>query len=311
MSLWQSCTWKDEGIIEPELFVASDDFQIVTGFSANQDSVDFTTESVSFIGEFDEKVSWNMTILGLSSGAEREFYGESSTLENMVEWSGETDGEIENARLFSEENCRVTLKIIGYDEELSDTIFIKKTKEGGFLFSDFEEANALSTPWFTPSTVDPEDEITASIDEGFNSPQGQKSLLLTGNDVSNNFYIGNIGYNNIAAIPTGTTNADSLFFNVYVYGNGADSPVKLEFQLTENDLEKWIYQVNTTHIGWKYVSIPYSSFLKTEVSPFGNEEADPEKITLMTILLSSVPSGQEVKARIDYPILTTGKPLFK
>lgn len=312
LSLLTSCNWDDESDITPSLLVAGDDFKITEVFSADRITADFTSEEVSFSGKFNQIVSWQLTIEGTQSGAIRQFVGESNQIDASVMWAGETDGAITNPRLFLKEECVARLEILGLNDILMDTITITETKEYGFLFGDFENAStALSSPWFAPTTADVQDFIFVTVDSLTETWQGSHSMLLQGNDASNNYYIGNVGYNNIGAIPTATEDASELYFNVYVYGSGAESAAKLEIQFQEGDLENWLYQIPTTHTGWKFFAIPYSEFVKTQVSAFGNEKQDANNIRLMTILYSSVPSGQQIESRIDYPILTTGKPLFK
>lgn len=312
LALVTSCNWSDDGFISPDLFVASENFDFVIPFEANKDSVNFENEEVLFAGKFNEKVTWNITISGLKSGAIRQFYGQSDELGESAKWQGKTNGSIKETKLFLEEECVVELRIMGIETLYLDTVRIVKTLKYGFLFSDFENGSgSLVAPWFSPSTQDKEDIILAKVDESGNASQGKGSLLLEGTDVSNNYYIGNIGYNNIGPIKTGTTIPDSLFFNVYVRGSGGASKAKIEFQFTEFDKENWHYQIPTTHVGWKYFSIPYSAFIKTEISEFGNEAQDPHGITLMTMLLSSVPSGSKVDVAIDYPVLTVNTPIFK
>lgn len=312
-----SCRKEDEEFIGPTLAAATSNFTLTTGFTATPDPVDFSTEVVKFHAEFNETVTWTITITGSSSGAEFVMNGTANQLDSsIVQWDGSTSNQI----LFRNEACTAVLTVLAGEQSWSAPILINVRKEYGTLWSDFE--TPLPPTWY-PASVDPGDAMTATI-QSFQTPDGTSVLALEGNDVNASYYIGNVGENRQSLgtpFNTGTTDPSQLYFNVFIYGFGSGNKAKLEFQFTEDDdgngFPGWGVEDNyiltfeaeaLAYDGWKLHSVKYSSI--TNQYSVGNQIQQPDKILALGILLSSVPQGNMVSAKIDYPVFTIGEPLF-
>ncbi len=311
------CKKEDEAFLGPELGAASDSFSITTAFSADQTTVDFTTDVVRFWAVFNEKVTWTITITGDDSGAEYMLSGTGTEIDSaLVQWDGSTENQI----LFRNESCTAVLTVLASDSIWSLPINIIERKEYGTLWQDFEDP--LPGTWY-PASSDVGDVMNTGI-ETFPTPDGTSVFALSGTDNNESYYIGNVGENlqtTGSPFNTGTTDPDELYFNVFIYGYGASNKAKLEFQFTEDDngdgFPGWSTEDNyiltfeadqLTYEGWKLHSIRYSDIVNQYT--VGNQIQQPDKIIALAILLTSVPQGNTVSAKIDHPVFTVGEPLF-
>lgn len=297
--------------------VATGDFTLTTAFTATPSPVNFSSEVVKFHAEFNENVTWTITITGDESGAQYVQVGIGEGLDStLVQWDGSTSNQI----LFRNETCTAVLTVLASDGSWSLPLVISQRKEYGTLWSDFE--NSLPGTWYPPS-VDAGDVMTSTL-EVFPTPDGTSVLALEGQDVNSSFYIGNVGENRQTAgspYNTGTNDPNELFFNVFIFGFGSGNKAKLEFQFTEDDngngFPGWGVEDNyvltfeaeaLAYDGWKLHSVKYSSITKQFTE--GNKIQEPDKILAIGILFASVPEGNVVSAKIDYPVFTVGEPLF-
>ncbi|HSZ71236.1 MAG TPA: hypothetical protein VK750_01085, partial [Cytophagaceae bacterium] len=130
-----------------------------------------------------------------------------------------------------------------------------------------------------------------------------------------------------------TNDPSQLYFNAYVYGYGRASN-SFFFQVWENDAatisggigvfptpiaapnfatnDMWMSVVEVDWVGWKLVSVPYSSF-KPASNPLsgggGNRIKEPLKISGMAIEVDSYPANQQtVELAFDMITVTHNAP---
>lgn len=134
---------------------------------------------------------------------------------------------------------------------------------------------------------------------------------------------------------------DNLYITVFVYGDLSypNSAIELKvYELDDGSLETrqdlvdfanspvnaydqgtndgWIYRIPITWDGWKQVTVPYSAFsagANPAAGGNGNRVKQPGRISAMALSMLSYPTaGAEVKASVDYLVITEGGyPQFK
>ncbi len=313
----------DEGIWGPEYAPVSANFQVINeDFSASIDSADFTVEEVTFHAVFNERVSWDLNLRGITSGAEYNISGLSDSVYSLNSiWDGAADN---NMFFRVQEQVVITLSFIGTTYELVDTVYVEQTKpyDGvvGFLIDDFDE-NAPAARRITGFSTDGGDKSAQIFIDNSMAANGDASLHFTGTDENSSTWMGKAvsSTTGIAGLIT-STNPEEVYFNFYIYGTGLNnSTMELEineddnengsYSLTEEDI--FVFRQSINWVGWKLVSIPYSKFSRASnpaIGGSGNGVAEPQKISGIGINLMSDPFGASVDYYVDFVFLTEGGP---
>ena len=99
-ALFVSC--EKDGIEGPNLNDLFGELNIIENFAVVGDSASFVSESAYFTATFSKIVDWKISIIGISSGAEKIIIGKSSEINatNSL-WRGE----VSLLPFFKEENC--------------------------------------------------------------------------------------------------------------------------------------------------------------------------------------------------------------
>lgn len=324
-----------ENLIGPEYKNADPGFYVVnnTFVAAPSDKVEFTKTDVGFTAQFSQEVTYFLTLRS-EKGASKTFTGKAADL-SKVKWDGGHDGLYffnSNDKVFAE------LSFLGTNVKLQDTLTITTPKSYGRLVEDFELAKPplpqvvpghLKFPagWYTfgkeASAKAPDEdkyyngvvEYSPSNPKTIQPPSGNRYLKVMGTDVNVDFFVDGAGMQSKFNLLT--ANADSIYFNVFVYGTGNISD-KGSIKIAEDDNGKggvqdivedelfYDFKINWT--GWKLVSVKYSDFSFTAANT-GNRIREPKKAGKMGFALLSDPSGAKVSLIFDYPIFTYGKPL--
>ncbi|MCS6824674.1 MAG: hypothetical protein NZ529_10295 [Cytophagaceae bacterium] len=286
-----------------------------------------------FRAKFNEEVSWQLTITGSQTGAERVIEGLSSFLDSInTKWDG---GPTNNRFFKTSEKLYVKLTILGSDIVQYDTLTLaaakpyhKRTYNNVFYYivDDFDGANdSTKMSSFYPDLNDLGGGNGGNNAYNGNKVQGSFSYRMYGKDVNNNTYIGSCSSPTLLDVNPGIfkqTNPDSVYFNMYIYGFGYPSTTvsiityendqnysftanpRPTFDQTKND--KWLVQIPVEWTGWKLVSVPYRLFKKPNTGGgLGNNQLNPEKITGFALELDSYPMpGMYVEALIDMFTIT-------
>ena len=223
-----------------------------------------------------------------------------------------------------------------------------------FVVDRFDSDQPIATQGLSATSPDQVDQdVVLSVSDA-NRVEGDYSLLMSGLDVNSNGWIGSRNHDrlmelaastDLAKMPVdSTTSIDSLYFNIFIYGDPDYPGTTVEVKVYEcedtllphvNDLREyaleelntltsahksysdaWLYDIIVSWKGWKMVSVPYSAFRATN-SPTtggsGNRVKEPGRISGIEASLLSYPtSGLEVKTYVDYMTFTQGgRPQFK
>lgn len=159
---------------------------------------------------------------------------------------------------------------------------------------------------------------------------GHFSYYMIATDINQNTYCGGASGESLTEMYGATSESDAskVYVNAYVYGYGRPNTA-ISFQAFENDTwnlgdaipavrppansnDMWYTIVQVDWLGWKLVSIPYSSF-KSANNPNsgggGNRIKEPHKIAGFGIELDSYPNGgSTVELALDAVYLTTNGP---
>jgi hypothetical protein len=302
-----------------------------------------TSVNDTFKANLSDVVSWNVDLLGLSSGATKRISGTSNVV-NAV-WNGGNDG----LYFFKKgEDVEATLSFYGTELQLKDTVTISGTR----LFTDINAPNGYtitnmenpvgsypSSPsaWF--NFHDPsgsagvpgpaEEQIYNAIGTGLKSVEGDGYYLFEGvdrpalNSSYSTYFILGAGFQQNVPLLAGLTNPnpdpDSLYFNVYVYGFGlGNTKFQVGFDEDDNSNGAWlnanedelVYVTRVDWTGWKLISFRYSDTKFSNVDPnggaHGNHVREPGKIIKMGFVMNSDPPLYHSKVAFDFPCFTYG-----
>ncbi|WP_028979591.1 hypothetical protein [Sporocytophaga myxococcoides] len=318
-----------ENMIGPEYKNADPGFYVVNNEFAGTPSslVDFTKNQVVFNAQFSQEVTYFLTLTS-NHGAAVTYTGKAADLSKVI-WDG-----IHNGLYFFSANDSVfaELSFLGSNIRLRDTLTIKTPKSYGKLVEDFEKVTTtghLKMPagWYkfggeAGSTVVNEEKYylgtvaySPQNSKTIKPPSGNQYFKINATDANVDFYVDGAGF--IQTLKLASTNPDSVYFNMFVYGTGNISD-KGSIKIQEDDNGKggvesasedelfYDFKINWT--GWKLLSIKYSDFSFTTTIP-GNRIKEPHKAGKMGFVLLSDPSGAKTNLIFDYPIFTYGKPL--
>jgi hypothetical protein len=352
--------------IGPELAIASPNFKIETPLKAKFKTKNFfPLNSYNFFtAKFNERVSWKLTIKGLTSNAFRNYSGTSDYLDSTLTlWDGGTNGKGSEVNLFFKgEKTVAFLDILGYETTVTDTVTITNTKRPASAFVPLAEYETNSTKngvWNADELIDntlyndkqsefgkspyfyyfaklrdAPDTYEQYRDNVLDAPEGTNYLVIDAKDNSKDYYITNFGFNfggteamfgsaqiqNKRYMP----NADSLYLNFFLYGNGSGNKSRLG--VTFNELKDpatgfedvFNIDIDPNHVGWKFFSIKYSDIAVTipdyvlPTIPKGYTPVkEGDKIASIGFQLKTLTNnGDAFKLIIDYPVVTYGKPLL-
>jgi hypothetical protein len=172
--------------------------------------------------------------------------------------------------------------------------------------------------------------------DGMKAVEGTKVFFIRSKSCqSDGFFIGGMQHRRTGFFFPTWTDPTKVYFNLFVYGTGdANAKLNLEFHEADaaNDVNKpqtcgadnipvgqhspctddgYVYQADISHTGWKMISVKYSDMPKS-ASPTNGGSGDgvkePNRVHRIQIGLISNPSGNEVTAIWDFPVITYGAP---
>ena len=322
VAVFTACNRKD-GFIGEEYKVAPEGFYVVSAVTASPDPVDFTTQTVTIDATFSHTVSWAITIRGVQSGAIKKMSGLSQTLAASGKniWNGSHDG----LYFFkSGEQAIIEVSFLGTSITTSDTITITTARNFsnvGVVIGAFEGASLAP---FGGPYIDAGEGIFGGLDNTIvPNLQGDKSVTFHGIDNNSSYYIMNS--NRVltpAEIAQFSSDPDSVYLNVYVYGYGSQYPTaRLNFSFAEDENgsgahqpateDSYDFAINVTHTGWKLFSIKYSELAVSTAALFGgsgNKVKEPNRVKEVSFALIDGGPGNEAKLSFDFPIITFGAP---
>jgi len=324
---FSACQNEKKELVGPEYKSADGNFELITGFSAYTDNVKFATGGKQFFNaQFNEIVTWTITIKGKTSKAEKALTGLSDKVnESNSLWLGTHDD-----LLFfqSGEEAEAILSVLGHKETYKVNFTIQSArvypgaKELGNGFESFKEKDPL---WgYSPYLDDKKVTFGGLV----TSPklEGKYAFKLSGTDLNHDFFIGSVR----KTIPSDFVppSVKDFYVNVYVYGNGSTtSELKLSlkhdtytkypngkpdgYEDTEDDAFE--YSVPLNFKGWKLVSVKYSAFTRTIDKDYGGSGPnikDPTKLAAIDFTLISKAVGGDAEVVLDYPTITFDKPFM-
>lgn len=313
--LLTSCKRDEAPFDGPDLNDLYGPFGLLESFTPALDSVDFSTSQVEyFTARFTKLTDWKITVTGLSSGGTKEIIGKSKTIDiSNSTWNGNTT----IFPMFKSEKCAVMLTFSTEADTIRDTIKVIKPKiNAGYLVTDFESGWKAQWNKFVQSGASMDFNIknTESI------PQENFYYNMAGT-VTWDWAIGYAEFtaaaNSVTHFPL-STNPNSVYFNILVWGEPGISNAFLQLAFREDDNnngafnssfdDELIYEIkNINWEGWKLVSIKYSDIPLT--SPKGNAQYNPDKLVNIRAFLLADPSSGFSKTKIDYLIFTDNKVL--
>jgi hypothetical protein len=331
--LFDGCKANKDEFSGPQQGYASQNFVLVDDFKVSKDSVNFLKDTLKFVAKFNEKVSYSISITGATSGAVRHLEGLSDHVNTV--W----DGSAELVFFKAGEICSAKLTVLGKPGIVaSRSLVIQKTyKPKGLVIANMEPASAGGS-YASCGFWQAGGQIACGLTNGVPPLEGSYAMVLEGKDLNGSQYIGQAAtkpiFNGqgIAINPdptdtksisyyTKTSNPDSLWFTIFIYGTGQkDAQLYIKFDqdddgkggnepASENGFELQI--LDLTHYGWKAFSYNYSAInLGGNTSFGGNGDGvhRPDKIVQIEYALWSKRSNVPVSVVFDCPVFTVGKP---
>lgn len=326
-----SCHNYKEKSIGPNIGIASKEFSVTTSFTASTGSVNFNTgPNPTFAAQFNEKVSFTITIKGTVSGATKTIRGLSDQINasNSL-WDGTSD-----FIFFSAEPCIAELTVLGKDEVIgSDSIVITAPRKGTFV-ANFENFSLTAGVGFWEAN---EKIYCGKSDTAF---EGLKGYKMEGVDTKGGGFIGlsyvqpttitnayynkngfSLGAGKVYYGYNGLSDPDSLWFNIFIYGTGdPHAMMYVKFKQddntdgsysdpTENGFEWQVMDIS--HTGWKRYSVNYSTIMVSGNQAYGgggDQVHRPNRIQSIELALWSKQKNGQVSIIYDYPVFTYGKP---
>lgn len=321
---FESCSM-DEEPIGANVVPAKEGFEVLKPLELNDDVLNFAIDSLTLSTTFSQEVTYTANFKGLSSGAIKSVRGTADKFSpESFAWHGEHDG----LNFFREgEEVEIEVSFFGSTTVLKDTVTISKanTFDSKYCYpipaGDFE---GTVLDWSNGWWIDaPKVFLTTEIA----TPQGVKALKHAGSNSASVYVTGSSHALDAGFFYPLTKNPDSLWVNLFVYGNGSPK-TELIVEIKEADAAglakpkfKWENGVTdgvqaiikTDHIGWKLFSFQYSAL------PFstyalgggnGNKIHESDRIQAFTINLQTAEgfNGETVEAIIDFPVFTIGGP---
>jgi hypothetical protein len=277
----------------------SADFAVTQAFSANS-TVNFSTDSVTFTAAFNEVTSWTITVTGQTSGATVSFSGKSNTINTV--WRGNPGSIV----FFQVEQVTAELKVPCRD---AITITLNITGKPnfnnyGYLISDFDgHGHSQAFNFYKGAGYIG---TFGVMNAPLVSPQGGNYYHVNGTTSPASWYYGEAGCAAAFSLTSlGTTNADSVYFNVLINNNGVSTGT-VNILLQAVDRYSSVVKLNGG-AGWKLVSLKLSDFKPSTAGPSVN----PKQITSVAFDLGPASNmGDPAEIDIDLVIFTKGHPFF-
>lgn len=304
---------KDKATDGPSLNNLFGPFAVLTDLEASQNTVDFGAgETVYFTAELSKTSTWQLRIVGLTSGAEKIVDGlnQSINAEAYV-WDGSTT----ELPMFKSEFCAIELTFPGQsDTVLRDTIEVITPKVNeGFVVADFE--NGFNPGWSTFIQTGASMDFQIKSDLVL-SAEGGAYYNMQG-EVTWDWLVGLVNFRATAygspTYSTLNTNPDVVYFNAMIYGEPGFPNSLVLFQFDEDDNEdgtfdegsedRYAYEIPVTWSGWKQVSMSYSEIAALAAAS-GNQVPEPHKLKDINMLHLANPASGIAKSKLDYIIFT-------
>ncbi len=315
-----ACKRSSDAVL-PEYYSAPAGFTPTLDIPVN--SVNFKSATVTPSTHLGTKVTWTLTYRGLVSGAIKTFSGSSDVIDGSnALWNGSHDG----LYFFKPgEKVVASLTFFGSDYVTTDTLLVTTAKDyitgnpnavavgvkysNGQINNGYELVSYFDYPYqlplgsgapfcYSPTLPVPNEK---RVHGGF-IPAVEGNYYFRVKDISHDadgYFVGGLQHRNPGGFFFPTWNdPENIYFNIYIYGYGADSTnfttINLEFHEADlsNSASKpknecgvpnadigatncaligknehdpcsddgWVYQVPVTHTGWKLFSVKYSDF---------------------------------------------------
>lgn len=328
---------KDE-FIGPETVVAPEGFAIAGNtFDASDNNPDFTSVTVHFTAALSDRVSWKITISGLTSGAKKTINGVSDVIDAT---NSEWDGGSSNLYFFKQgEQAVAMLTVLGSDIVLYDTLTIAQVKLyngqtiNGIKYRVIDDFDGTGVSLESGTAGDFFDEDIILARETSIKVQGDNSFRMAGFDKNGNSWSGGINHQNLIELRSNNviiskTDPEEVYVNIFVYGTGkASSAIQIKlyevddpgnlaaipipgYTYEQDKNDAWVVDIPVDWIGWKLVTKKYSAFTPAKDPASGgngNKIKEPHKMTAMGVSLLSLPDpGMETEVLVDYVVVTEG-----
>src|SRR5574344_1261387 len=312
----------------------------VVGATTDTIEVDFANgDEIAFQGAWNTQTNWEIVIVGNESGKTDTIRGNSTSLNDVV-WNGNvTSGSTHyfpssvfskntfNINLFGEsgnatnsfkagETCTITLHFPDYygADTCKTVVKIASAAEETFTASDyciFGDFEATATkPLYQDATITYET-------SGLTVPEGSTYCLMQGTEKGGSWYIAGGGYtfantsgwaqpNGYYPITTADTATTYINFMMYGFPGYCDrSSVYIALMNISTNVEAGYADRFSVTEGWHGISIPLSKFL-----PSAGKTIDYDKVDKIIFSLFSNGQAGDVKAAIDFLVITKKYPLF-
>ena len=329
-----SCTKKEfEG---PSIDILYSDFEVIEPLKIINKTPSFSSnEQVGFHCEFNKPVQWKITIMGLSTSANRQITGFSNLIDsNIIVWNGGPS----QVPFFSEEVCAIELTFENEIDTLRDTISIvsAKTYENGVWLEDFEDGIPVNGLVYYNTDGGGMTFSVANDDALLGG-----SYFKMGGRVNWDWSLGNLD------LPLNITNvgqaSDDLYINIGILSDLQDlhtgqfiniliseetdipfndNPNNNASDLFESTMEVYKMKVPVDWDGWQLKSFRYSDFEPISANdPNINFNMNPSHIRAIRISCQACPSSsgnpicpenfnKDVRTDIDHIIFTINSSLL-
>ncbi|MFN3405205.1 MAG: hypothetical protein ACK40G_13990 [Cytophagaceae bacterium] len=271
-------------------------FTYTKPFEVNQSEVNFAVGEVAIItASFNEVVSWEMEIQGLTSGAVKRYNGRSSDV--LVEWKGKSD---EYSPFFQNEYCEVKLTLACLNPVTTSVkVAPNNFMNVGRLLSDFDGSGTVT--FSTPPYGLYRDASQSGIKNApvASSPQGGNYYRIVGQADSAVWFFGGTWCNlNFSSLSV--KDPSKVYFNVFLNSNGKKNSI-MSFTFVESGAQK-NYNVIVDWEGWKMHSFKLSDAGVTSVND----------VKQVDIGLGSAPDkGTSGEINFDFLIITENTPFYE
>ena len=287
---------------------------IVDGLDVNS-KVNLGLNGLNISTKFTEEVNWTLRIT--SSTSSKVFSEKSDSID--VKWFGNSDA----LPLFDIGDCKIEIEISCLEPFVKNfTITGKPTFSAldpsyGVLIRDWDKhgVHDVKDVVFTPD--DGWKGLNGDIEQSFlyentdPSFMGGYHAVMYSNSNTTTWYHGGHSFPVSKLVENlSTTNADSLYLNVLVYGYGlANTGVEIGFQATG---KSFFYTTPLEWSGWKLISVKLSEFFVRSGSAVGEKLKSISLVDNVVLQLGSNPEKtSEAKSGYDFMLITVGKPFFK
>ena len=286
-------------------------------------------DSLRFSGNFNQEVTWTITITDLSHPTDyaiKKISRTSDKLDPQLDfWCGDSD----NMYFFKKnQNVKVELSFCGIPNSTIDLgqIELKRTPTSfnDRLIMNFEkepENKALLKPYSDilvynmqkSELITSDNSREPSRHQNLNLPhpiEGNSYLHLHGkltSDTNDIHYIGGMNHSTLSFRLDGSTN--ETFLNFYANSNG-NTNTKLEVQIKGIYGNLFSKEIDVTWTGWQLVSISLSDFVRTKSGALGTGVLTPSFLKNMSFKLLSKNGkiGDDAEILLDYVTFTKGGP---